>query len=151
MKLNDISSKEIYESEKKGKDHFVVDIETETIKNKDFRRVLYTSKNEQLVVMSIDAGEDAGLETHEKITQFIRIEAGKGKVIFNGKEFPIKDGSAFIVPKGTEHNIVNTSKDEDLKLYTVYSPPNHIKDTVHKTRKDAMEDDEHFDGKTDVD
>ena len=136
-------------SDKKGKDHFVTNIEADTINNTDFRRVIYTASNCQLVLMSIPVNGDIGEETHETIDQFIRIEKGEGKVIFNGIEHIISNGSAFIIPQGTKHNIINTGK-EDLKLYSVYSPPNHTKDTVHKTKEDAVADDEHFNGATDI-
>lgn len=134
----------------KGKDHFVTDIEKDTIENTDFRRVLYTTKNTQLVLMSIPPGGDIGEEVHTTIAQFFRVEKGSGQVIFNGKQYHIEDGSAFIIPQETRHNIVNTSDTEDLKLYTLYAPPNHKKNTVHKTKADAMTNEEHFDGRTDV-
>jgi len=133
----------------KGHDHFVTDIEKDTIKNDDYRRVLFTARNLQVVVMSIPPGGDIGMEVHEAIDQFIRVEKGKGKVILNGKEEQISDGFAFVVPQGTEHNLVNDG-DEDLKVYTIYSPPNHLKNTVRKTKKDAEEHEEHYDGDTDV-
>ncbi len=136
---------------KKGEDHFVTNIEQDSIENKDFRRVLYTTKDMQIVVMSISPGEDVGLEIHKNIDQFFRVEEGEGRVIFNGKEFLVKKGFAFVVPQGTKHNIVNTSLTKDLKIYTVYAPPRHKKDTVHVTRDDAMKDEkDQFDGKTDV-
>ena len=138
------------EVSEKRTDHFITDIEEDTLENDNFRQVVFTSKNLQVVLMSIPPEGDAGLETHEDVDQFIRVESGEGIATFNGKEFPITDGTALVVPQGTEHNIVNMSESEDLKLYTVYSPPNHQKDVVHATIEDAMEDDEHFDGETDV-
>ncbi len=126
---------------------YVVDIEKETKKNKNFRKVLYTAKNSQLVVMSLEPGEDIGEEVHE-LDQFIRIEKGKGKAILDDVEHKIKDDYAIVIPAGTKHNIINTSKDEEMKLYTIYSPPEHRDGVVHKTKADAMADDEHFDGKT---
>jgi mannose-6-phosphate isomerase-like protein (cupin superfamily) len=141
-----------YEDEEqsmKREDHFITDIEDDTLRNKNFRKVLYTATNCQLVLMSIPPKGDIGEEVHEAIDQFIRVEKGKGKAIFNDMEHDISDGTAFIVPQGTKHNVINTGK-TDLKLYSVYSPPNHMKDTVHRTKKDAERDEEHFDGDTDV-
>lgn len=130
---------------KKG---FMIDIETETVKNTDFRRVLYTSNFSQLVLMSLKPGEEIGEEVHDDVDQFFRFEEGEGVVIINDIEYPVKDGSAVIVPNGAKHNVVNTSKTAALKLYTIYSPPEHRDKVVHKTREEAMADDEHFDGKT---
>lgn len=130
---------------KKG---FVGKIEDLTLKNKNFRHVLYTGKYNQLVLMSLKSGEEIGEETHDDVDQFFRFEAGKGKVVIDGKENVVKDGDAVIVPAGAKHNIINTSKDSELKLYTIYSPPEHQDKTVRKTKKEAMEKEEHFDGKT---
>jgi mannose-6-phosphate isomerase-like protein (cupin superfamily) len=113
---------------------FDLDVEADTIKNTFFRKVLYTAPNMQLVLMSVK--DEIGMETHPKLDQFIRIEKGKGKAIINGREFPIKDGSAFIVPQGAKHNVINTG-DGDLKLYTIYAPPNHPKGVIDVTREDA--------------
>ncbi|NHZ70679.1 MAG: cupin domain-containing protein [Proteobacteria bacterium] len=96
-------------------------METDTLKNTNFRKVLYTAPNMQLVLMSVK--DDIGMETHKKGDQFIRIEGGSGKAIIDGREFPIKDGTAFIIPEGSEHNVTNTG-DGDLKLYAIYAPPN---------------------------
>lgn len=145
MKLKDLHEQE----EMKEDDHFITNIEEDTIKNKDFRRVLYTATDCQLVLMSIPPKEDIGEEVHESIDQFIRVEKGKGKAVFNGMEHNIKDGSAFIIPQGTKHNIINTGR-SDLKIYTVYSPPNHVKDTIHRTKGEAEAKEEHFDGDTDT-
>jgi mannose-6-phosphate isomerase-like protein (cupin superfamily) len=117
---------------------YVTQLEKKTLANKYFREVLFTGPHSQLVVMSIAPGEDIGMETHADVDQFIRIEAGTGKAILNGKEHDLEDGSAVVIPAGTEHNIVNGSKSKSLQLYTVYTPPNHPKGTVHKTRADAM-------------
>jgi len=136
-------------SRDKGKDHFITNIENRTIENKYFRKVLYTATNCQLVVMSVPVNEDLGEEIHESIDQFIRIEEGEGKVVFNGVEYNFIKGGAFIIPQGTKHNIINTGH-TDLKLYTVYSPPNHLKNTVHRTKADAERDKEHFDGNADT-
>lgn len=115
-----------------------IDIEHKTQENKYFREVLFTGPNSQLVVMSIGVGEDIGLETHDEIDQFIRIESGIGKAIIGDSEFEVKDGSAVVVPAGSEHNVINTSPDKPLKLYTVYSPPEHPDGTVNKTKADAI-------------
>ncbi len=117
---------------------YVVDLEKRTLQNKWFREVLFTGPQSQLVVMSIAPGGDIGMETHGDVDQFIRIEAGKGKAILNGEEHSLEDGSAVVIPAGTEHNIVNSSLTEPLKLYTVYTPPEHPQGTVHKTKADAL-------------
>jgi len=127
---------------------YVVDIEKETNKNTDFRRVLYTGKHSQLVLMSIKPGEEIGEETHEDVDQFFRFEEGEGKVIIDGVEHRVKDGNGVIVPAGARHNVINTSKLVDLKLYTIYSPPEHQDGVVHHTKKEAMVSEEHFDGRT---
>lgn len=124
---------------------YVVDIEKMTLENKNFRKVLYTTKLSQLVVMSLNPGEDIGEEIHH-LDQFIRCEEGEGKAILDGVTCKITQGFAVIVPSGTKHNILNTSKDRALKLYTVYSPPNHREGVVHLTKADALRDEEHFDG-----
>ncbi|MFH0932995.1 MAG: cupin domain-containing protein [Nitrospirota bacterium] len=126
---------------------YVVDIEKVTKENKNFRKVLYTAKNSQLVVMSLRPGEEIGEEVHE-LDQFIRIEKGKGKAVLDDVEHKIEDDYAIVIPAGTRHNIINTSKDKEMKLYTIYSPPEHRDAVIHKTKADAMADDEHFDGKT---
>lgn len=118
-----------------------------SLENKNFRKVLYTTGNTQLVVMSLKPGEDIGEEIHQ-LDQFIRCERGFGKAILNGVSYEMRDGFAVLVPAGTKHNIVNVSPDEPLKLYTLYSPPNHSDGTVHRTKEDAESDEEHFDGKT---
>ena len=127
---------------------YVVNIEKETLENANFRKVLYTAKNSQLVLMSLAPGEEIGEEIH-RLDQFIRVDKGSGKTILNGVEYPISDGWAVIVPQGTKHNVVNTGT-EPMKIYTVYSPPNHIDGTVHVTKADAVADEEHdhFDGVT---
>ena len=125
---------------------YVVNIEKVTEENNNFRKVLYTAKNSQLVVMSLKPSEDVGEEVHD-LDQFIRIEEGEGKAILDGVEHLIEDGSAIVIPAGTNHNIVNTSN-EEMKLYTVYSPPEHKDRIVHLTKPDAEADDEHFDGIT---
>jgi mannose-6-phosphate isomerase-like protein (cupin superfamily) len=126
---------------------YVVDIEKVTKENKNFRKVLYTAKNSQLVVMSLRPGEEIGEEVHE-LDQFIRVEKGKGKAVLDGVEHKIEDDYAIVIPAGARHNIINTSKDKEMKLYTIYSPPEHRDGVVHRTKDDAIADDEHFDGKT---
>ena len=126
---------------------YVTNIEKDSLENDNFRKVLYTAKNSQLVVMSIKLGEDIGEEVHE-LDQFIRCEAGEGKAVLDGVEHEISDGYAVIIPAGTKHNIINTSSDKLLKLYTIYSPPEHRDGVLHQTKEQAMADDEHFNGKT---
>jgi mannose-6-phosphate isomerase-like protein (cupin superfamily) len=127
---------------------YVTTIETETEKNADFRRVLYTGKYSQLVLMSIKPGEEIGEETHEDVDQFFRFERGEGKVIIDSIEHRVKDGDAVIVPAGAKHNVINISKRADLKLYTIYSPPEHQDGVVRHTKKEAMASEEHFDSRT---
>ena len=118
---------------------FLINIEKKSLENNYFREVLFTGPNSQLVVMSLKPGEDIGMETHGDVDQFIRVEAGEGKAILNGKEMKIQDGSAVVIPAGVEHNIVNSSGTKPLKLYTVYSPPEHPHGTVHKNKAEAQE------------
>lgn len=117
---------------------YVTDIEQKALENRCFREVLFTGPHVQLVVMSLEPGEDIGLETHGHVDQFIRIEAGVGTAILDGVEHPLVDGSAVVIPAGTRHNIVNGSRGEPLKLYTLYSPPEHAPGTVHKTKAEAV-------------
>ena len=112
-------------------------IEDLTLKNSYFRQVLYTGKHAQLVLMSLKAKEEIGMEVHETVDQFFRFEKGEGKVIIDAEEFVVGDGDSVIVPAGSKHNVVNTSDSEDLKLYTIYSPPNHPDGTIHKTKEEA--------------
>jgi len=125
---------------------FVQDIERLAVGNDDFRRVLYTAKHCQLVLMALAPGEEIGAEVHQ-LDQFFRVEEGSGVVVMDGTRTPVKAGFAIVVPMGAKHNIINTGT-APLKLYTVYSPPNHRDRVVHHTRADAEADDEHFDGKT---
>jgi mannose-6-phosphate isomerase-like protein (cupin superfamily) len=127
---------------------FVVSLETEARRNADFRRVLYTGKHSQLVLMSIKPGEEIGMETHSDVDQFFRFEDGEGKVIIDGVEHLVRDGTGVIVPSGAKHNVVNTSKVSELKLYTIYSPPEHQNEVIRHTKADALAKEEHFDGKT---
>jgi mannose-6-phosphate isomerase-like protein (cupin superfamily) len=117
---------------------YVANIEKKSLDNKYFREVLFTGPHSQLVVMSIAPGEDIGMETHNNVDQFFRIEAGIGRAVLNGKEYNLEDGSAVVVPAGTEHNIINSSKSEPLKLYTIYSPPNHPHGTINKDKAEAL-------------
>ncbi|MEP7214065.1 MAG: cupin domain-containing protein [Acidobacteriota bacterium] len=121
---------------------YVTDIEKKSLENKYFREVLFTGEHCQLVVMSLNPGEDIGKETHHGVDQFIRIETGHGKSILNGEVHELHDGSAIVIPSGTEHNIVNLSDTAPLKLYTVYSPPEHPDGTIHKTKAEAEADEE---------
>lgn len=121
---------------------FIQNIEALTISNNNFRKVLYTGQHAQLVVMSLLPKEDIGLEVHATTDQFLRIEAGEGTVILNGAEQSLTDGSAIFVPAGTEHNIINASETEPLKLYTIYSPSHHRDGTIHRTKQDAKADTE---------
>lgn len=124
---------------------FVDDIEKLTEENDNFRQVLYTGKHMQLVLMTLQPGEDIGLEVHEGHDQFFRIEEGEGEVIIDGVTTEIEDDDAIIVPAGAEHNVINTG-DEPLRLYTIYSPPEHRDGVLHPTKADETE--EHFDGTT---
>lgn len=119
---------------------FVQNIEKLSLSNDNFRAVLYTGQHTQLVVMSLLPNEDIGQEIHQTTDQFLRIEKGKGKVIIDNVEYSIGDGDAIIIPAGTEHNIINVSPTENLKLYTLYSPPHHKDKTIHKTKSDALKD-----------
>jgi mannose-6-phosphate isomerase-like protein (cupin superfamily) len=125
---------------------FVKNIEDIAIKNKEFRQVLYTAKNSQLVIMALKPKEEIGMEVH-KLDQFFRVEEGTGEAILGGVHTEISAGFAVFVPAGTNHNIINTGS-VPMKLYTIYSPPNHRDGVVHHTRAEAEKDDEHFDGKT---
>src|SRR6478609_3425947 len=125
---------------------FVQDIESLAVKNNEFRRVLYTAKHCQLVVMALKPKEEIGAEVHH-LDQFFRVEEGTGEAVLDGVRSAIKPGFAVLVPAGTNHNIVNTGT-VPMKLYTIYSPPNHRDGVVHRTRADAEADTEHFDGKT---
>ena len=126
---------------------FVADIEELTERNSDFRRVVYTGKNLQLVLMAIEPGRDIGEEVHEDRDQFFRVEKGKGEVLIDGNRSSIEADDAVIVPAGAPHNIVNTG-DEPLQLYTLYAPPEHPDGTVHVTKAAAEAAEEHFDGMT---
>lgn len=127
---------------------FVTNIEQAALENDYFRKVLYTDTRVQLVVMSLKPNEDIGEEVHQ-LDQFIRVESGEGKSVLDGVEHELKDGYAIVIPQGTRHNIINTSVDKPMKLYTLYAPPNHKDGTIHETKADAVADEgEHFDGTT---
>lgn len=117
---------------------FVDNIEKITLENTNFRKVLATNEHSQLVVMSLKPMEDIGMEVHPSVDQFFRIDKGQGKVVMNGVEYDFSEGFAIVVPAGTEHNVINTSETEDLKLYTIYSPANHPDGTIHATKEEAM-------------
>jgi len=113
---------------------FITNIEQDTNNNEFFRKVIFTAKNSQLVLMTLKPQEEIGEEVHETVDQFFRFEKGTGKAVLNGEEFQVRDGFAVVVPSGTKHNIINTSSTEPLKLYTIYSPPNHPEGTIHKIK-----------------
>lgn len=116
---------------------YSVDIERATLENDDFRRVLYTAPHSQVVVMSIEPGGEIGMERHDTGDQFIRVEEGEGEAILDGERHELGDGTALVIPSGTEHNVINTSRSDPLRLYTVYSPAQHPDGTVHRTKAEA--------------
>jgi mannose-6-phosphate isomerase-like protein (cupin superfamily) len=132
----------------KAKRGYGVDLEKETKRNRYFRRVLYTAGNSQLVLMSLKPKEEIGAEVHKGIDQFFRVEQGRGAVVINGVRHAVKDGSGIIVPAGARHNVINTSSSQSLKLYTIYSPPDHKDKIIHRTKAEAMAKDKEFDGRT---
>ncbi len=125
---------------------FKENIEKITLDNDNFRKVLYTSSHSQLVLMALPPKEDIGLEIHKDNDQFFRFEAGQGKVIIDGNEYEVSDGDAIIVPAGAEHNVINLSETEKLKMYTIYSPAHHRDGVIHPTKEDALKDEEDYDG-----
>ena len=127
---------------------FKSNIEKDTLGNNDFRHVLYTGKYSQLVLMSLKPDEEIGEEVHKTVDQFFRFEKGTGTVSIDGVKHKIADGDAVVVPAGAKHNVINTSKTAELKLYTIYSPPEHQDGTVRKTKAEALAKPEEFDGKT---
>ena len=134
----------VKKQEQKG---FTSNIENDTLKNDNFRKVLYTSKHMQLVLMSLKPGEDIGKETHANVDQFFRFEAGEGKCIINENEYIVGNGDVLIIPCGSTHNIINTGK-SDLKIYTIYTPPNHKDGITFGTKSEASKSKEKFDGIT---
>ena len=127
---------------------FSANIEKESLENKNFRKVLYTGKHSQLVLMSLKPKEDIGTEIHPDNDQFFRVEKGQGRCLIDGNAYELSDGSAIIVPARAEHNVINTSETEDLKLYTIYSPAHHQDGVVRATKAEAEADGPEFDGKT---
>lgn len=125
---------------------YIQNIEALSLQNENFRKVLYTSKNAQLVLMSLKPSEEIGEEIHD-VDQFLRIEKGNGKAVIDGVEHELADGSAVVVPAGAKHNIIN-AENGVMKLYSLYMPPHHRDGVVHVTKEDAMKDEEHFDGVT---
>lgn len=122
---------------------YLDDIEKVTKENENFRKVVYTGKFLQLVVMNLKPGEDIGKEIHPNVDQFFRIEEGEAKVIIDGKQEKANEDFAIVVPAGSEHNLVNNSKDTNLKLYTIYSPSNHPENTIHRTQEEARKAENH--------
>lgn len=147
MKLTDITNRTVRVITEASENGFVTNIEDDTIANSAFRKVVYTSGESQLVLMSVDS--EIGVETHDNIDQFIRIESGTGYVMLGDKKHQVQDGTAIVIPAGVEHNVVNIGTDS-LKLYAVYSPPEHQKDVVQTTKKVADKSEEHFDGATNL-
>lgn len=127
---------------------FNSNIEKDTLANNNFRRVLYTGKHSQLVLMSLKPNEEIGLEVHKDNDQFFRVEKGQGKCVIDGNEYNVADGSAIVVPAGAQHNVINVSASEDLKLYTIYSPAHHQDGIVRATREEAMANEAEFKGVT---
>jgi mannose-6-phosphate isomerase-like protein (cupin superfamily) len=126
--------------------YYVGNIEDDTVDNENFRKVLFTGPNSQLVVMSLGPGEEIGEETHD-LDQFICFEAGHGEVVLDGESHEVEDDFGVVIPAGTRHNVINKSDSEPLKLFTVYSPPEHEPDTVHKTKAEADEAEKEHHGK----
>ena len=127
---------------------FKSNIENDSLENNNFRKVLYTGKHLQLVLMSLKIGEEIGEETHQDIDQFFRFESGSGKCIIDETEYLVTNGDVIVIPSGAKHNIINTDSKAELKMYTIYGPPNHKYDTIRGTKKEAEEHEEEFDGKT---
>ena len=126
---------------------YSTNIENDTVKNANFRKVLYTGKNSQLVLMSLRPKEEIGMEVHPDNDQFFRFEKGEGKCLIDGNEYEVKDGTAVVVPAGAQHNIINVSETEELKLYTIYSPAHHKDGIVRATKEEAEANEAEFDGK----
>jgi len=127
---------------------FNTNIEKDALGNSNFRKVLYTGKHSQLVLMSLKPNEEIGMEVHPDNDQFFRFEKGQGKCVIDGNEYEVSDGSAVVVPAGAQHNVVNTSAAEELKLYTIYSPANHKDGVVRLTKEEAEANAPKFDGTT---
>ena len=142
------NSKFIIHLRKKYMNGFTANIEKDTLENGNFRKVLYTSKHSQLVLMSLRPKEEIGMEVHPDNDQFFRFEKGEGKCIIDGHEYKLNDGVVIIVPAGAQHNIINVSETEDLKLYTIYSPAHHKDGIVRVTKEEAVANEAEFDGTT---
>ena len=127
---------------------YIINIEKETLENENFRKVLYTGHHSQLVLMSLKPQEEIGMEVHPDNDQFFRFESGEGKVIIDGNEYEVRDGFAVVVPSGAQHNVINTSTTEPLKLYTIYSPAHHKDGIIRATREEAEANEAEFDGIT---
>jgi len=127
---------------------FHANIEKETLENTQFRKVLYTGKHTQLVLMCLKPKEEIGMETHPENDQFFRFEQGEGMCVVDEHEYPVRDGSAVVIPAGAKHNIINTSETDDLKMYTIYSPPHHKDGIERVTKEEAEANDAEFDGVT---
>jgi mannose-6-phosphate isomerase-like protein (cupin superfamily) len=127
---------------------FKSNIERDALKNKNFRKVIYSGKHIQVVLMSLNPGEDIGLETHVSTDQFFRFEGGQGKCIIDGNEYMVENGDAIVVPAGSKHNVINTDPIKGLKLYTIYAPPQHKDGLINTTKNDAETSDVKFDGLT---
>jgi mannose-6-phosphate isomerase-like protein (cupin superfamily) len=125
---------------------FSTNIETDTLENTDFRRVIFTASHMQVVLMTLQVGEDIGQERHDNVDQFFRVEAGEADAILDGETHKLTDGSVVVIPAGTEHNVINTSSTEPLRLYTIYSPPNHPDGTINRDKKAAEEYEKHHHG-----
>lgn len=147
IKFNSFDVNDDVNSNSFKKKGFYINIEKDTIENNNYRKVLYTGQNLQLVLMSLKPNEEIGVEVHQEIDQFFRFEEGNGICIVNDMEYKVSDGDCVIVPAGSNHNIINTSNKNDLKLYTIYTPPHHKDGIAFKTKKDADKSDEEFDGK----
>jgi mannose-6-phosphate isomerase-like protein (cupin superfamily) len=127
---------------------FHSNIEKLTVENKNYRKVLYTGKHSQLVLMCLEPKQEIGMEVHQENDQFFRFEKGEGKCIIDGNEYAVKDGSAIVIPAGAKHNIINVSSKESLNLYTIYSPAHHKDGIVRATKAEAEANEAEFDGKT---
>ena len=127
---------------------FKSNIERDTLKNDNFREVIYSGTQLQVVLMSLKPGEDIGLETHPDTDQFFRFEGGRGKCIIDGNEYTVENGDAVVIPAGSKHNVINTDSVEEFKMYTIYAPPHHKDGLINATKKDAESGDVKFDGIT---
>ena len=150
VKLSELEREagELRKKRDKLKKGFATNIEKDTLDNRKFRKVLYTGKHSQLVLMSLLPKEEIGMETHMENDQFFRFEKGQAKVIINGTEYDASDGTAVVVPAGAAHNVINTSDSDELKLYAIYSPPHHKDGIAQETKQEAEASMQEFDGKT---